>query len=213
MELYNFCHSSTSFRVRIALELKGLKYTYHGVNLRAGEQCSAAYLEINPAASVPLLITSEGVSLSQSLAIIEYLDTCHPEPRLIPEDPIDRMRVNEIANLIACDIHPLNNVRVLDYLSKKIEISDNERRDWYRHWADQGLAAVEALLTRYGHGSYCFGEFPTLADCALVPQITNALRFGVDLEKYEICMSIYRTCMKNPAFQRAAPSAQPDFVL
>ncbi|EIK69676.1 maleylacetoacetate isomerase [Pseudomonas synxantha BG33R] len=212
MQLFSFCHSSTSYRVRIALELKGLQVEYRPVNLRAGEQRSAEYLELNPGGAVPLLISDDGQALSQSLAIIDFLDARYPGVQLLPADPVQRARVLEISNLIGCDIHPLNNVRVLGYLTKRLEISDNAHQEWYKHWVDLGLAAVEVLLNLHGDGPYCFGDQPTAADCCLIPQITNALRFGGDVEKYPRCMSIYQHCIENPAFQRAAPANQPDFV-
>jgi len=212
MQLYNFFNSSTSYRVRIALALKGLDYEHHGVNLRAGEQRSAEYRALNPAGSVPLLVEEDGTALGQSLAIIDYLDTRHPEPRLIPEDALARARVLEIANLIACDIHPINNLRVLGYLQKVLGVTDEQKSAWYRHWVAEGLGAVEALLVRHGRGPYCFGETPTLADCCLVPQVANALRMGCELESYERVMSVYRHCQAQPAFQKAAPNNQPDYV-
>lgn len=211
MPLYSFFNSSTSYRVRIALALKGLEYAYQGINLRTGEQRSAEYRALNPSASVPLLMEDDGTSISQSLAIIDFLDASHPEPRLIPEEPLARARVLEVANVIACDIHPINNLRVLGYLQKNLGVSDEQKAAWYKHWVIEGLAAVEALLTRHGHGSYCFGDTPTLADCCLVPQVANALRMGCDLERFELVMAIYRHCQKQAAFQRAAPVNQPDY--
>lgn len=211
MPLYSFFNSSTSYRVRIALALKGLEYAYQGINLRTGEQRSAEYRALNPSASVPLLMEDDGTSISQSLAIIDFLDASHPEPRLIPEEPLARARVLEVANVIACDIHPINNLRVLGYLQKNLGVSDEQKAAWYKHWVIEGLAAVEALLTRHGHGSYCFGDTPTLADCCLVPQVANALRMGCDLERFELVMAIYRHCQEQAAFQRAAPVNQPDY--
>ncbi|MGV6477380.1 maleylacetoacetate isomerase [Azotobacter vinelandii] len=212
MLLYNFFNSSTSYRVRIALALKGLEYDYQGINLRSGEQRSNGYLELSPAASVPLLVTDEGIALSQSLAIIDYLDARHPEPRLIPEQPLARTRVLEVANLIACDIHPINNLRVLGYLQKTLGVSDAEKSAWYQHWVTEGLAAVETLLARHGHGPYCFGDSPTLADCCLVPQVANALRMNCALESFKRVMAIHQHCLEHPDFIRAAPSLQPDYV-
>lgn len=212
MQLYSFFFSSTSYRVRIALALKGIEYEYHAVNLRAGEQRSKSYLELNPSASVPLLITDEGVEISQSLAIIDYLDSVQPQSRLIPLEPLARARVLEVANLIGCDIHPLNNLRVLGYLQKNLRVTDEQKTTWYKHWVEQGMAALESLLSRHGQGSYCFGDSPTLADCCLVPQVANALRMGCDLERFELTMAIYRHCQRNPAFQQAEPSNQPDYI-
>ncbi|NQD92537.1 maleylacetoacetate isomerase [Pseudomonas sp. CrR25] len=212
MQLYSFFNSSTSYRVRIALALKGLEYSYHGINLRNGEQRSAEYCALNPSASVPLLVMDDGTAISQSLAIIEFLDTTNPESRLIPDEPLACARVREVANLIGCDIHPINNLRVLGYLQKTLGVTEEQKAAWYRHWVIEGLAAVEALLTRHGHGSYCFGDTPTLADCCLVPQVANALRMGCELERFELVMAIYRHCQNQPAFQLAAPANQPDFI-
>jgi maleylpyruvate isomerase len=212
MQLYSFFFSSTSYRVRIALALKGIEYQYHGVNLRAGEQRSAAYLEVNPSGSVPLLVTDDGQSISQSLAIIDYLDAVYPDSPLIPRDPLARARVMEVANLIGCDIHPLNNVRVLGYLQKTLSVTDAQKSTWYKHWVEQGMVALEALLQRHGHGSYCFGDSPTLADCCLVPQVANALRMGCDLDRFELTMAIHRHCLAHPAFIKADPGKQPDYI-
>ncbi|WP_025810436.1 maleylacetoacetate isomerase [Pseudomonas chlororaphis] len=212
MQLYSFFNSSTSYRVRIALALKGLAFDCLPVNLRQGEQRAAQYLELNPSASVPLLVDDDGTSLSQSLAIIDYLDALHPEVRLIPQEPLARARVLEVANLIGCDIHPINNLRVLAYLQDRLGVSVQQKNDWYRHWAEQGIEALESLLQRHGQGSFCFGEQPTLADCCLVPQVANALRMGCDLERCELTLAIHRHCLGHPAFQRAAPDRQPDYI-
>lgn len=212
MQLYSFFFSSTSHRVRIALALKGIEYEYHAVNLRAGEQRSKPYLKLNLSASVPLLITDEGAEISQSLAIIDYLDSVQPQSRLIPLEPLARARVLEVANLIGCDIHPINNLRVLGYLQKNLRVTDEQKSTWYKHWVEQGMVALESLLNRHGQGSYCFGDSPTLADCCLVPQVANALRMGCDLERFELTMAIYRHCLRSPAFQQAEPSNQPDYI-
>lgn len=212
MQLYSFFNSSTSYRVRIALALKGLDYAYQGVNLRSGEQRSAAHRELNPAAGVPVLATDDGELLTQSLAIIDYLDAVQPAPRLLPAELLVRMRVLEIANLIACDIHPVNNVRVLNYLQRELDVSAVQKDAWYSHWVAEGLAAVEELLQRHGSGPYCFGAQPSLADCCLVPQVANAQRMGCDLAPYPRVMAVYRHCLAQPAFQAAAPVQQPDFI-
>ncbi|WP_417559822.1 maleylacetoacetate isomerase [Marinomonas sp.] len=212
MYLYNFFNSSTSYRVRIALALKGLDYQHHGINIRIGEQSSMDYIRINPSKGVPVLITDDEQTLSQSMAIIDYLDKTHPIPRLIPADNMDRSRVLELANVIACDMHPVNNLRILGYLKKEIGISDEQKNDWYQHWINEGFTAVETLLTRHGHGSYCFGEQPTLADCCLVPQVANALRFGCDLSTFPKVLAVYEHCQQQPAFQQAAPDQQPDYM-
>ncbi|WP_395407397.1 maleylacetoacetate isomerase [Pseudoduganella sp. UC29_106] len=211
MKLFSFFDSSTSFRVRIALALKGLPYEYAGVNLREGAQRDAAYRELSPAAIVPALVDGETV-LTQSLAIIDYLDHLRPEPRLIPEAPIERARVLEIAQTIACDIHPINNLRVLNYLSTTLAVNDTDKSDWYRHWVDEGLAAVESLLARRPASEYCIGNVPTLADCCLVPQVANALRIGCNLSRFTRVLAVYERCMAHPAFVQAAPGNQPDYI-
>lgn len=212
MQLYSFFNSSTSYRVRIALALKGLDYDYKGINIRVGEQRADDYRALNPSKGVPLLVDDEGNRLSQSLAIIDYLDETHPEPRLLPVEPLARARVLELANAIACDIHPVNNLRILGYLKNELKVSEEQKNDWYRHWIAEGFGAVEALLERHGRGSYCFGEAPTLADCCLVPQVANAERMGCDLSAYPRMMAVYQHCQRQPAFQQAAPSRQPDFT-
>ncbi|MBL1378433.1 maleylacetoacetate isomerase [Zobellella iuensis] len=212
MQLYSFFNSSTSYRVRIALALKGLDYDYKGINIRVGEQRADDYRALNPSQGVPLLVEDDGTALSQSMAIIDYLDGTHPEPRLLPAEPRARARVLELANAIACDMHPVNNLRILGYLKNRLEVSEEQKNDWYRHWIAEGFGAVEALLERYGHGPYCFGEAPTLADCCLVPQVANAERMGCDLSAYPRVMAVYQHCQRQPAFQQAAPSRQPDFT-
>lgn len=210
MQLYSFFNSSTSYRVRIALALKGLPYEYLPVDIRKGAHREAAYIERNPSANVPLLVDGD-VELGQSLAIIDYLDTEHPEPRLIPADPMERARVLELSYAIACDIHPVNNLRILKYLTGKLGVSEEQKNEWYAHWIAEGLAAVERLLERHGKGPYCLGETPTLADCCLVPQIANSLRMKCDVSAFPRTMAVYEHCQAQPAFQQAAPSAQPDF--
>ncbi|MDZ3991363.1 maleylacetoacetate isomerase [Pseudomonas sp. Teo4] len=212
MQLYSFFNSSTSYRVRIALALKGLEVDYHGVNLRAGEQRQPQHRELSPIGGVPVLVRDDGISLTQSLAIIDYLDGLYPQAPLLPSEPLLRARVLEVAQLIACDIHPLNNVRVLGYLQRVLEVSAEEKDRWYAHWVAEGLAALEALLQRHRYGPYCFGDTPTLADCCLVPQVANAERMGCDLTAYPRVMAVYDHCQSQPAFQRAAPGRQPDFI-
>ncbi|MFF7065165.1 maleylacetoacetate isomerase [Pseudomonas sp. NPDC008258] len=212
MQLYSFFNSSTSYRVRIALALKGLEVDYHGINLRAGEQRQAQHRELSPIGGVPVLVGNDGISLTQSLAIIDYLDAQYPQAPLLPKQPLLRARVLEVAQLIACDIHPLNNVRVLGYLQRVLEVGAEDKDRWYAHWVAEGLAALEALLQRHGAGPYCFGEQPTLADCCLVPQVANAERMGCDLQAYPRVMAVYEHCQAQPAFERAAPGRQPDFI-
>jgi maleylacetoacetate isomerase len=211
MKLYSFFNSSTSFRVRIALALKGLTYQYIGVNLRSGEQGRDEYRVLSPAAIVPTLVDGD-VKLTQSIAIIDYLDQRQPEPRLIPLDPLERARVLEIAQTIACEIHPINNIRVLKYLTGTLGVSEADKSAWYRHWVDEGLSAVESLLNARPRSSFCVGETPTLADCALVPQVANAMRMGCDVARFERIAAIYANCMEQPAFVQAAPQNQPDYI-
>ena len=211
MKLYSFFNSSTSFRVRIALALKGLSYDYVGVNLRGGEQGKEDYRELSPVGIVPVLVDGD-VTLTQSLAIIDYLDYRHPEPPLVPEDPLLRARVLEISQTIACEIHPINNIRVLKYLTGKLGVNEDDKSAWYKHWVDEGLSAVERLLSRLPSGAYCVGDAPTLADCCLVPQVANAQRMGCDLSRFPRVMAVYEHCMKQPAFTAAAPQNQSDYV-
>ncbi len=211
MQLYSFFNSSTSYRVRIALALKGLDHAYRPIDIRKYEHRAADYLARNPSGGVPMLVDGD-MSLGQSLAIIDYLDATHPEPRLIPGDASLRARVLELSSVIACDIHPVNNLRVLRYLHKVLQVTPEQKNAWYQHWIAEGLTAVETLLAQHGHGPYCFGDAPTLADCCLVPQVANALRTDCDVTPYPKVMAVYKHCGEQPAFQRAQPSAQPDYV-
>jgi len=211
MKLYSFFNSSTSFRVRIALALKGLQYDYAGVNLRGGEQGQDAYRELSPAGIVPVLVDGD-VTLTQSLAIIDYLDHRYPAPRLVPQDPVLRARVLEIAQTIACEIHPINNIRVLKYLTGTLGVSEADKSAWYKYWVSEGLGAVERLVAKLPAGACCVGDTPTLADCCLVPQVANAMRMGCDLSGFPRVQAVYAHCMKQPAFVQAAPENQPDYV-
>jgi len=211
MKLHSFFNSSTSFRVRIALALKGLPFDYAGVNLRSGEQGGDAYRTLSPAGIVPVLEDGE-FTLTQSLAIVDYLDRRYPQPRLLPEDAIMRARVLEIAQTIACEIHPINNIRVLKYLTGTLGVSEELKNAWYRHWVDEGLGAVEALLAKLPAAPYCAGDAPTLADCCLVPQVANAQRMGCDLTRFTRVLAVHEHCMRQEAFQQAAPNRQPDYI-
>jgi maleylacetoacetate isomerase len=198
--------------VRIALALKGLSYDYEPVDIREGEQYAAPYLDgVNASPSVPAFVSGD-FHVGQSLAIIDYLDGIYPEPRLIPLDSMLRARVLELSYAIACDIHPVNNLRVLRYLQDVLHVSPTEKSAWYRHWVDEGLQVVERLLERYGHGPWCFGDAPTLADCCLVPQIANAKRMGCDTDRFPHAMAVYTYASKHTAFQHAQPQSQPDFT-
>ena len=209
MKLYSYFRSSASFRVRIALALKGLDYDYAPVHLLqgGGQQFAAEFRAMNPAALVPVL-DDDGTVLTQSLAIIEYLEETRPEPPL-PGDAAGRARVRAIALSIACEIHPLNNLRVLGYLNKTLGVAEEQRNAWYRHWVETGLATVEAMLAGDPRtGSFCHGDAPTLADVLLVPQIFNAQRFDCRLDHVPTVMRIHRHCLTLPAFAESA--LQPD---
>jgi maleylacetoacetate isomerase len=212
MQLHNFFNSSTSYRTRIALALKGVTFDYVAVNIRTGEHRSAVYVDrINPSATVPALVEAD-LTLGQSLAIIDWLDQRFPNPRLIPADAEPRARVLELSYLIACDIHPVNNLRVLRYLETELKVTPAQKNAWYRHWIAVGMAGVERLLGKYGGGPWCFGDSPTLADCCLVPQMANAQRMGCELDAYPLSLAIYRYASGHPAFIAAEPGRQPDFV-
>jgi maleylacetoacetate isomerase len=212
MKLYTFFRSSASFRVRIALNLKGLKYEQAPIHLRrgGGEQLSAAYTAINPQALVPAL-EDGGKILTQSLAIIEYLEERYPQPPLLPRDPADKAFVRSMALIIACEVHPIQNLRVLQYVKREYNQSDEQVNRWAQHWIDLGLAALEqTIVAQARRGRFCFGDTPTLADICLVPQLGNARRYGCDLSPYPAIMEIEKNCMALPAFADAVPEKQPD---
>jgi len=209
MKLYNYFRSSASFRVRIALHLKGLPYDYLPVHLARGDHKLAAYAEVSADRLVPAL-EEDGHILSQSLAIMEYLDETHPEPPLLPADALGRARVRALAQSIACEIHPLNNLRVLKYLVRELKVEEEAKNTWYRHWVREGLEAFERQLAQGAVSTYCYGDTPTLADCCLVPQIFNGQRFKVNVDGLPRTMAAFDACMKLEAFQRAQPSACPD---
>jgi maleylacetoacetate isomerase len=211
MKLYDYFRSSAAYRVRIALGLKRLAPERTFVHLRSGMQRAGDYLDVNPQGLVPALVTDDGAVLTQSLAIIEWLDETHPEPPLLPRDPAGRARVRSIALAIACDIHPLNNLRVLQYLTGTLGVSEAQKDGWYRYWVDTGLEALERQLARDpGTGRHCHGDAPTLADICLVPQLANARRFHIDVAPYPTLMRIEAACLELPAFAAAAPARQPD---
>ena len=209
MKLHNYFRSSASFRVRIALELKGLRYDYVPVHLARGEHRREPYAALSADQLVPLLEV-DGHKLSQSMAIIEYLDETYPEPALLPVDAPGRARVRALAQSIACDVHPLNNLRVLKYLVHELQVSDEAKNSWYHHWCHEGLQAFEHQLGQLPASRYCHGESLTLADCCLVPQVFNAQRFNVSLQEFPRTRAVFDACMALPAFQRAQPSACPD---
>ena len=211
MKLYTYFRSSAAFRVRIALELKGLAYQPVFVHLAKGEHRQPAYAAVNPQALVPTLELDDGTRLTQSLAILEYLDTLKPAPALLPAPPLERARMRALALLVACEIHPLNNLRVLQHLKRALGQDEAQIKAWYQHWVADGLAKFEAEL---GHGrpagAFCHGDAPGLADCCLVPQIFNAKRYDCDLAPYPKTMRVFDACMQVPAFDRAQPGKQPD---
>ncbi len=208
MELFNYFRSSASYRVRIALALKGLEYDYRAVHLARNEHFQESYTTVSASRLVPLLRDGDH-DITQSLAIIEYLDETHPQPPLLPADPLGRARVRALAMDIACEIHPLNNLRVLRYLVQSLKVSEEDKNRWYRHWVETGLEVVERqLATR--PSTYCHGDAPTLADCTLVPQIFNAQRFECRLDHVPQVMRVFEACMKLPAFERTRPEACPD---
>ncbi len=214
MQLYSYFRSSAAYRVRIALALKGLTYETVPVHLLkgGGEQHGQAYRAANPQALVPALRLGEGGPvLTQSLAIMEYLDEAHGGPALLPADPLGRARVRALAQAVACDLHPLNNLRVLRYLKHELGVGDEQKDAWYAHWVALGLDAVEQMLAGSAEtGQFCHGDTPGLADCCLVPQLYNARRFNCPLDGYPTVQRIVAACEALPAFQQAAPEQQPD---
>ena len=210
MELYNYFRSSASYRVRIALALKGLSYDYRAVHLPKNEQTAESYASVSASRLVPLLKDGEH-AVTQSLAIIEYLDETHPEPPLLPKDPLGRARVRSLALDIACEIHPLNNLRVLRYLVHSLKLTEEDKDRWYRHWVETGLEVVERQLAAQP-ARFCHGDAPTLADCTLVPQIFNARRFDCRLDHVPQVMRVFDACMALPAFEQTRPEACPDAV-
>lgn len=222
MKLYNYFRSGTSFRVRIALHLKGLSYDYIPVHLAKGEHHSDAYRALSPDGLVPVLDVEgdpDHALLSQSMAIIEYLDETHPQPPLLPPDPLGRAWVRALAQTVACDIHPINNLRVLTYLTRKLGLDEAQRIAWYNHWVMEGLrsyerrlADLEAQRKRVGlpPSVYSYGDTPTLADCCLVPQIVNGQRFGLQYDGIPRTLAVFERCMQLEAFQRAHPQRCPD---
>jgi maleylacetoacetate isomerase len=211
-KLYSYFRSSAAYRVRIALNLKGIAPDYAFVHLLkdGGQQHGAAYKAVNPQELVPSL-EHDGHTIAQSLAIVEYLDEVKPEPPLLPRDPAARARVRQIAYAIACDIHPVNNLRVLQYLRDTHGLSEEERARWQRHWIAMGFAAIETLLTgSKDTGRFCHGDTPTLADICLIPQMANAKRVNLDFAPYPTLSRIEKEALAHPAFAAAAPQVQPD---
>jgi maleylpyruvate isomerase len=212
MKLYTYFRSSAAYRVRIALNLKGLEYDAIPVHLLrgGGEQLQEQYRSINPSGLVPAF-QDEYITLTQSMAILEYLEDAHPQVPIMPKDAAERARVRELAQIIACDIHPVNNLRVLRYLVHELGVSEEQKAEWYRHWLVGGLEVLEKHLARDpSAGPLCHGHTPTIADCCLVPQVFNAQRHGIDVSIYPNIARINAQCIEIPAFVAAHPSNQPD---
>lgn len=210
MILYGYGLSSASYRVRIAMALKNLQYTSVIKNLRSGEHRLSEFLQINVQGLVPALELDDGVVLTQSVAIIEYLDELYPQPPLLPPEPLARARVRALTQAIASDIHPLNNLRILRYLEEKLSLDKETRDTWYRHWVSVGFGALERWLSRdEATGRFCHGDSPTIADACLVPQVFNARRFSVDLNPFPRIQAIDAACRELPAFRAAAPETPP----
>lgn len=211
MQLYTYFRSSAAYRVRIALNLKGLAADEIYLHLRKREHLAADYLKLNPQGLVPTLIDDDGVTLSQSLAILEYLEETRPQPPILPGEAAARARVRQLAQIVACDIHPIDNLKVLNYLTNELGVSDEARVTWYRHWIGQGMTALERLLADSdATGRFCHGDAPTIADICLVPQVYNAQRFDTDMSPYPTVMRINDACLQLDAFAKAAPDVQPD---
>ncbi len=214
LTLYTYFRSSAAYRVRIGLNLKGLDYQAQFIHLvkEGGEQHQFDYRHINPQGLIPALaIDSQADILTQSLAILEYLEEKYPEPPLLPTTAEQRALVRSLALMVCCDIHPLNNLRVHNYLKKTMHINNKDLLAWYQHWIREGLNAIETRLAAHRHHSpYCYGDTPTLADLCLIPQMYNALRFNCDISHYPILRNIYNNCLEIEAFSKAAPENQPD---
>ena len=213
MKLYNYYRSSAAYRVRIALNLKGITWQHVGVHLLKAQHRAPDYLKLNPAGLVPSLVADDGAVLTQSLAIMEYLDEAMPDSTpLLPGGAVDRAHVRALALLLACDVHPLNNVRVLNYLTNELGATTDQKNAWIAHWMTLGLEAFEQTLEQSGtSGHFCFDNTPTIADCSLVPQVFSARRFNVDLSKFPRVVAIDALCNTLPAFISAHPKNQPDF--
>ena len=210
MKLYGYFRSSAAFRVRIALNLKGLSYDQASIHLRKGQQNDAGFLKLNPLGLVPALVDGPDV-LTQSLAIVEYLDETRPAPPLLPATPLGRARVRALAQAVACDIHPIDNLRVLNYLTRELKADEAAVKAWFNHWIEVGFKGIEAMLASSPEtGRFCHGDSPGLADICLVPQVFNSMRYALDLAPYPTIQRIHRACMALPAFDLAQPSKQPD---
>ena len=209
MKLYTYYRSSAAYRVRIALNLKGIEYTSEAVSLLDSSHRSDAYLQANPQGLIPALELDDGNIIGQSTAIIEYLEETQNGQALLPGDPLSRSQVRSVVNHIACDIHPLNNLRILKYLPAQLDADKAKVAQWYGHWINSGFASIEAVLSQ-GNGQFCFDESAGMADCYLIPQVYNALRFNLDLDKYPSILSVYAHCNTLDAFKKAHPDQQVD---
>ena len=211
MKLIGYFRSSAAFRVRIALSYKGLKVEHASRHLRKGEQAAPDYVALNPQKLVPALVLDSGEVLTQSLAILEYLEETHPEPPLLPRDPVGRARVRALSLIVCADIHPIQNLRVMGYLREKFGQTEESAFAWSRHWIETGFEAYEATIAKDPKtGAFSHGDTPTFADLCLAPQVFNAARFKVDMARYPTIQRIHATCMQHPAFDAAQPSKQPD---
>jgi maleylacetoacetate isomerase len=209
--LYTFFRSSTSYRLRIALGLKGLAWEARGVSLPGMQHRAEGYMDLNPQGLVPALVEEDGSILAQSLAMMEYLDEAYPDPPLLPGDAKDRAYVRMLCQVIGCDIHPLNNVRVLKYLRSRWNLSEADSSEWYAHWIAEGFRSFEESLRRWGrHGTWCLGEQLTLAEVCLVPQVANARRFDCDLSAFPLSVAIAERAERLQAFAAAHPAKQSD---
>lgn len=211
MKLIGYFRSSAAFRVRIALNLKGIAVEHASRHLRKGEQSTPDYVALNPQKLVPALVLDSGEVLTQSLAIVEYLEETHPQPPLLPRDPVERARVRALALILSADVHPIQNLRVMAYLRQKFGQTEESAFAWSRHWIETGFEAYEATIARDPRtGAFSHGDAPGVADLCLVPQVFNAARFNVDLARYPTIRRIFDKCMDHPAFDAAQPSRQPD---
>lgn len=209
IKLYSYFRSSAAYRVRIALNLKQVEHELEFVNLLTAEEQQPPYAELNPQKLVPVL-EHHGQVFYQSMAILEYLEETFPDPALLPADSVARAELRALANVIACDIHPLNNLRVLKYLVSELDTAETDKLTWYRHWIAEGFDAIEKKLAPDSNGRFCFGDAPSIADAVLIPQVYNARRYELDLAPYPLIESIDKHCLQIEAFAQAAPENQPD---